>query len=141
MEEIHDNWRLSNVKIKKKKLFVLFIVMILIVATDWFVQTYRRGLYNEKIYKQIDLFMKIGADRDDVIREMDKIGAWHHCILKYDTMIQDIYIFGERKRNHAIVWTIISDKGKDNGDVTIYSFGTISESMYLPNECSPPGFK
>ena len=80
--------------------------------------------------------VKIGDNRDIVLEAMLDSGAWYHGVCWYKEVVDDLYFFESKYGNQPIVWSIGSEKQNDK--YIVFNVGTISDSMYLPEECSPP---
>ena len=116
-------------------IFIVILVIIFAVYRHWQIQ--QRYIFETNVEQEVLSRAHIGDDREKVIVAMENTDAWFHGTCNEEGMYEDIYVFGPKNKEQAIIWDVFSSEGDDD-NVVVFNIGTLSESMAVPKKCSPP---
>jgi hypothetical protein len=123
-------------KTKVKCLIGVSIVLFMIFAIYKYIEIRRTDEYFMNTYHKVLSRVHVGEKRDITIKAMQDAGAWYHGTCGYESgNYEDIYVFGPKNKQEAIVWDVFSEE--EDGEVIVVNVGSISESMAVPEKCSP----
>jgi len=125
----------------RKKVILISCILVVCVALIFAVYKYfeiqQINEIRTKSEDAIESRVHVGDERGQALLSMQDAGAWYHGTCGgYKGYYQDIYVFGPKNRQEAVVWDIMSETDSD-GRVVVYKIGRFGDSMGVPEECTP----